>query len=202
MIAGPSEVVVVAQAGVPPAWVAADLLSQAEHDARAQAVLVTDEAAFADAVTRALEEQLATLDRAELAGPAWRDHGAVITVPRLDVAAAALVDALAPEHLQLIGPDAEALLGRIRHAGSIFVGAWTPEVIGDYVGGPNHVLPTGRSARFASGLAVHDFLKRTTCLACDARSFAALADAAATLAGAEGLTAHRRAVDIRREPRA
>ena len=200
MIAGPSEVVIVAQVGVDPAWVAADLLSQAEHDARAQAILITDDPAFADDVGAAVEAQLAALTRAEQAGPAWRDHGAVIVVPRLGDDAAALVDALAPEHLQLIGPAAEGLASRIRHAGSVFLGPWTPEVIGDYVGGPNHVLPTGRTARFASGLSVYDFLKRTTYLACDARGFAALAEAAATLAGAEGLEAHRRAVEIRREP--
>jgi histidinol dehydrogenase len=196
MIAGPSEVVVVAQAVVDPDWVAADLLSQAEHDERAQAILITDDAAFAESVLQAVEVQLAALPRATIAQASWRKLGAVIVVERI-VHAARLVDALAPEHLELIGPDAEALAPIIRHAGAIFLGALTPEVIGDYVGGPNHVLPTARTARFASGLGVHDFLKRTTLLGCDQASFARLGPAARALARAEGLDAHAEAVDRR-----
>lgn len=197
MVAGPSEVVVVAEAGAAPAaWLAADLLAQAEHDGRAQAVLVTDDAAFADAVAAEVEVQLAALPRAEIAAASWRDHGAVVVLP--DIAEALpFIDALAPEHLQLVGPAAEALEARVRHAGSVFLGALTPEVVGDYVGGPNHVLPTGRTARFASGLSVHDFLKRTTLLACDRDSLATLGPAAAILARAEGLEAHARAVELR-----
>lgn len=196
MIAGPSEILIVAEAVVDPAWIAADLLSQAEHDEQAQAVLITDDAAFADAVIYEVTEQLATLERGAIAGASWRAHGAVILVERLE-AAAGLVDALAPEHLELVGPRAEALAGTVRHAGAIFLGAHTPEVIGDYVGGPNHVLPTSRTARFASGLAVHDFMKRTTLLGCDPASFAALGPAAAALAHAEGLEAHALAVERR-----
>jgi histidinol dehydrogenase len=163
MVAGPSEVVVVADAGAAPAaWLAADLLAQAEHDALAQSVLVTDDLSFADEVAAAVADQLSRLPRGGIAAASWAGQGAVIVVPAIGEETAALVDALAPEHLQLVGPRAEALEGRIRHAGSVFLGAHTPEVIGDYVGGPNHVLPTGRTARFASGLAVHDFLKRTT----------------------------------------
>ena len=196
MIAGPSEIVVVAEAVVDPAWIAADLLSQAEHDERAQAILITDDAGFARAVVAAVEAQLAQLERGTIAGASWRAHGAVLVVERIE-AAAGLVDALAPEHLELIGPRAEALADKIRHAGAIFLGPYTPEVIGDYVGGPNHVLPTGRTARFASGLAVFDFLKRTTLLGCDRAGFAALAPAAAALARAEGLEAHALAVERR-----
>lgn len=197
-IAGPSEIVVVAEAGCDPAWVAADLLSQAEHDERAQAILVTDDEGFAAAVAEAVEGQLAGLQRERIARASWEDHGAILVVDRLEEAAS-LVDRLAPEHLELVGPRAEALAGRVRHAGAIFLGPYTPEVIGDYVGGPNHVLPTGRTARFASGLSVHDFLKRTTVLGCDAASFRALAPSAAALARAEGLEAHARAVERRLE---
>jgi histidinol dehydrogenase len=197
MVAGPSEVVVVADAGAaPPAWLAADLLAQAEHDPRAQSVLVTDDAAFAAAVLDAVESQLATLPRGAVARESWEGQGAVTLVPRIDDALP-LIDALAPEHLQLVGPGAEALEPLVRHAGAVFVGALTPEVIGDYVGGPNHVLPTGRTARFASGLSVHDFLKRTTVLACGREAFARLGPAAAVLARAEGLDAHARAVELR-----
>jgi histidinol dehydrogenase len=198
MIAGPSEILIVGQAVVDPDWIAADLLSQAEHDERAQAILVTDDRTFAERVIAAVEAQLATLERHAIAAASWRSYGAVAVLGRIEDAAA-LVDALAPEHLELIGPAAEALAPRIRHAGSIFLGPLTPEVIGDYVGGPNHVLPTARSARFASGLAVHDFLKRTTLLGCDAASFARLGPAAATLARAEGLEAHALAVERRLE---
>ena len=197
MIAGPSEVVIVAEAGCcDPAWLAADLLSQAEHDERAQAILITDDDALAAAVTEAVESQLVSLARGAIAGTSWRDHGAIVLVERIE-SATALVDRLAPEHLELIGPRAEALANVVRHAGAIFLGPFTPEVIGDYVGGPNHVLPTGRSARFASGLAVHDFLKRTTLLACDRGGFELLAPAASILARAEGLEAHALAVERR-----
>ncbi len=196
MIAGPSEIVVVADRRADPAWIAADLLSQAEHDSRAQAVLITDDAGLADSVEREVERQLQSLVRAETAAASWRGEGAVIVVERLDDAVA-VVDRLAPEHLELLLEDPDSIARRVRHAGAIFIGAHTPEVIGDYVGGPNHVLPTGRSARFASGLSVFDFLKRTTILGCDAASFAALAPAAAVLARAEGLEAHALAVERR-----
>jgi histidinol dehydrogenase len=196
MIAGPSEILVVADGDQDPAWIAADLLSQAEHDELAQAIFVTDSVELADRVTAEVELQLADLPRREVAAASWRDFGAII---RLDDLADApvLVDRLAPEHLELLGPRAEALAPRIRHAGAIFIGPYTPEVIGDYVGGPNHVLPTGRTARFASGLAVFDFLKRTTLLGCPAGSFARLGEAAARLARAEGLAGHARAIDRR-----
>ncbi|HMR34298.1 MAG TPA: histidinol dehydrogenase [Geminicoccaceae bacterium] len=196
MIAGPSEIVVVADRDADAAWIAADLLSQAEHDPRAQAILVTDHRPLADAVAREVDRQLQSLVRAETAAASWRDEGAIIVVGSLDDALD-IVDRLAPEHLELLAADAESLARRVRHAGAIFLGPHTPEVIGDYVGGPNHVLPTGRSARFASGLAVFDFLKRTTILGCDARSFAGLAPAASILARAEGLEAHALAVERR-----
>ncbi|WP_420394345.1 histidinol dehydrogenase [Acuticoccus sp.] len=190
MIAGPSEVVVVADRSADPTLVAADLLAQAEHDEVAQAILITDDAALADAVAAAVEEQLAALPRREVATASWEGHGAVIVVPDLD-AAAALIDKLAPEHLQLAVADPERLAERVRHAGAIFLGALTPEAIGDYVGGPNHVLPTSRSARYSSGLSVQDFLKRTTLLGLDRGALEALAGPAMTLAAAEGLDAHR-----------
>jgi histidinol dehydrogenase len=196
LIAGPSEVVILADADNDPDWLAADLLAQAEHDEHAQAVLLTDDADLADAVARAVERQLQSLPRAETAARSWRDHGAVILLRAL-AHAPPLVDRLAPEHLQICTAEPEALAARIRHAGAIFLGPWTPEVIGDYVGGPNHVLPTGRTARFASGLSVVDFLKRTTLLGCDAAAFRTLAPAAARLARAEGLAAHARALERR-----
>ena len=196
MIAGPSEILIVAEAVVDPAWIAADLLSQAEHDERAQAILITDDAGFAERVAAAVDEQLATLPRSAIATRSWRELGALIVVGAI-AEAAPLVDALAPEHLELIGQAAEALAPQIRHAGSVFLGPLTPEVIGDYVGGPNHVLPTARTARFASGLAVHDFLKRTTLLGCDEASFRRLGPHAAALARAEGLDAHALAVEQR-----
>lgn len=196
MIAGPSEILIVAEPVVEPDWIAADLLSQAEHDEQAQAILITADAGFAHAVADAVTRQLAVLERGGIARASWEAHGAIIIVERLE-AAVPLVDALAPEHLELIGPHAEALAAGIRHAGAIFLGPYTPEVIGDYVGGPNHVLPTSRTARFASGLAVHDFMKRTTLLGCAQESFRALAPAAATLARAEGLEAHALAVERR-----
>jgi histidinol dehydrogenase len=196
LIAGPSEIVVVADGDPNPEWVAADLLSQAELDPLAQAILITDSRALADAVAAAVECQLESLPRRAIAAASWRDHGAIIVIDSLNDAPA-LVDRLAPEHLELLVPDPAAMAERIRHAGAIFLGPWTPEVIGDYVGGPNHVLPTDRSARFASGLSVYDFLKRTTLLACTAASFDALGPAAARLAHAEGLAGHARAVEFR-----
>jgi histidinol dehydrogenase len=196
LIAGPSEIVVVADGAQDPAWIAADLLSQAEHDELAQAVLITDEDAQADAVAAAVERQLAALPRQAIARASWRDFGAIVVVPDLDHAPA-LVDRLAPEHVELLVAEPRALAERIRHAGAIFLGPHTPEVIGDYVGGPNHVLPTDRTARFASGLSVYDFLKRTTLLACTAESFAALGPPAVALAHAEGLAGHARAVMLR-----
>ena len=200
MIAGPSEIVIVADGGQDGDWLAADLLSQAEHDPRAQAVLITDDPDLARRVAAAVEEQLATLARGDTARASWRDEGAVIRIRRLEEAPA-LVDALAPEHLELLLADPEPMLGQVRNAGAIFLGPWTPEVIGDYVGGPNHVLPTGRTARFASGLGVLDFMKRTTILGCGREAFAALAGPAARLARAEGLEAHARAVEMRLDRR-
>jgi histidinol dehydrogenase len=196
LIAGPSEIVVVADRAQDPAWIAADLLSQAEHDELAQAILITDDAGLADAVAAAALGQLATLPRQAIARASWRDFGAIVVVPDL-AHAPALVDRLAPEHVELLVVDPQALAERIRNAGAIFLGPNTPEVIGDYVGGPNHVLPTDRSARFASGLSVYDFLKRTTLLACTAGSLAALGPPAAALARAEGLAGHAQAVTMR-----
>jgi histidinol dehydrogenase len=196
MIAGPSEIVVVADGSQDPDWIAADLLSQAEHDELAQAVLITDSPVLADAVAAAVERQLAELPRRAIAAASWRDFGAIVVVQDL-AHAPALVDRLAPEHLELLLAEPRAFAERVRNAGAIFLGRHTPEVIGDYVGGPNHVLPTDRTARFASGLSVFDFLKRTTLLSCDARSFAALGPPAAALARAEGLAGHARAVTMR-----
>ena len=196
MIAGPSEVVVLADSSADPRFVAADLLAQAEHDEAAQSILVTDDAALARAVAQAVEAQLADLPRAKIAGASWRDYGAIILVPSL-AAATPLIDRLAPEHLEIIARDADALSQSINNAGAIFLGAYTPEAIGDYVGGSNHVLPTSRSARFSSGLGVLDFLKRTSILKCDAKSLAALGPAAVTLGEAEGLQAHARSVALR-----
>ena len=196
MVAGPSEVVVIADADNDPAWIAADLLAQAEHDTAAQAILITDDRAFARAVEQAVEAELAVLPRAATARASWRDFGAVILVERLDEAPS-LADRLAPEHLEIATGDPDALAGRIHDAGAIFIGRYTPEVIGDYVAGSNHVLPTARSARFASGLGVLDFMKRTSTLKLDPDSLAALGPAAMALAEAEGLDAHRRSVAIR-----
>jgi len=196
MVAGPSEVVVIADRDNDPAWIAADLLAQAEHDTAAQSILVTDDVKFADNVVQAVEAQLATLPRAETAKASWDDFGAVILVQSLDEASA-IADRLAPEHLEIATSDADALAARISDAGAIFIGRYTPEVIGDYVAGTNHVLPTARSARFASGLGVLDFMKRTSLLKLDADSLKALGPAAMTLARAEGLDAHRRSVAIR-----
>jgi len=196
MVAGPSEVVVIADAENDPAWIAADLLAQAEHDAAAQSVLITDDAEFAEAVIAAVESQLATLPRAETARASWDTFGAVILVESLDEAPA-LADRLAAEHLEIATGNADALAAKISDAGAIFVGRYTPEVIGDYVAGTNHVLPTARSARFASGLGVLDFMKRTSILKLDADSLKALGPSAMALARAEGLEAHRRSVSIR-----
>ena len=200
MIAGPSEVLILGGRGANPDWIAADLLAQAEHDAAAQAILITDDAVLAAAVERAVEGQLATLPRAATARASWQQFGALIVVPEL-FAAVALVDRIAPEHLQIIADDADRLAAAVRNAGAIFLGAYTPEAIGDYVAGSNHVLPTARSARFSSGLGVADFQKRTSILKCGPDELAALAPAAITLADAEGLAAHARAVAIRLNPR-
>jgi histidinol dehydrogenase len=200
MVAGPSEVVVIADRENDPAWIAADLLAQAEHDEAAQSILITDDASFAEDVVAAVETELSTLPREATARASWRDYGAVILVRSLDEAPA-LADRLAPEHLEIATSDPETLAARVNDAGAIFVGRYTPEVIGDYVAGTNHVLPTARSARFASGLSVLDFVKRTSILKLDAESLAALGPAAMTLAQAEGLEAHRRSVAIRLNPR-
>jgi histidinol dehydrogenase len=196
MIAGPSEVLVIADASANPDWIAADLLAQAGHDASAQSILMTDDAALAGEVEKAVMAQLATLPRQAIAARSWADFGAIILVADLE-AAMPLVDRLAPEHLEIITADPERLAGRIRNAGAIFLGGYTPEAIGDYVGGPNHVLPTARSARFSSGLGVPDFMKRTSLLKCGPEGLRALAPAAVKLAEAEGLQAHGRSVTIR-----
>ena len=200
MVAGPSEVVVIADGGNDPAWIAADLLAQAEHDAAAQSILITDDSAFARAVAEAVDAQLAVLPRADIARQSWQNFGAIILVASLDEAPA-IVDRLAPEHLEIATDNPDALLDRVHNAGAVFLGRYTPEVIGDYVAGCNHVLPTARSARFASGLNVLDFMKRTSILKLDADSLGLLGPAAMTLADAEGLEAHRRSVAIRLNPR-
>lgn len=196
MIAGPSEVLVVADADNDPDWIAADLLAQAEHDVSAQSILITDDAAFGRAVEQAVERQLRVLPRAETAAASWRDFGAVILVPTLE-ASLPLVDRIAAEHVELAFDDAEGFLSRMRNAGAVFIGRHTPEVIGDYVGGSNHVLPTARSARFSSGLSVLDFVKRSSILKLGPEQLKALAPAAIALAKAEGLDAHARSVAIR-----
>src|SRR5436305_14316820 len=196
MIAGPSEVLIIADRDANSEWVAADLLAQAEHDTAAQSILITDDAGLADAVERAIDGQLKTLPRGVVAYASWRDFGAIILVGTLDDAVP-LVDAIAPEHLEIQTHDPERLAQNIRNAGAIFLGAHTPEAIGDYVAGSNHVLPTARSARFSSGLSVLDFMKRTSILKCGPEQLRALADAAVVLAEAEGLDAHARSVAIR-----
>jgi histidinol dehydrogenase len=195
-IAGPSEVLVIADASNNPDWIAADLLAQAEHDTAAQAILITDDAAFASRVTASVERQLATLPRGNIAGASWQTFGAVILVRSFDEAPA-LADRIAAEHLEISLPNADALATRIRNAGAIFIGAHAPEAIGDYVSGSNHVLPTARSARFSSGLGVLDYMKRTSILKLDATALGKLGPAAMTLARAEGLEAHRRSIAIR-----
>jgi histidinol dehydrogenase len=196
MVAGPSEIIVVADRDSDPHWIAADLLSQAEHDPTSQSILFTDDAALADAVCAAVEEQLETLTTAATARDSWRDYGAVILLDRLEEAPA-LINRLAPEHLELSVADPEPLFAAIRHAGSVFLGRHTPEAVGDYVAGPNHVLPTGRRARFSSGLSVLDFMKRTSFLGCTADSLAAIGPAAIALAEAEGLPAHAASIRTR-----
>jgi len=196
LIAGPSEVLVVADASNDPDWVAADLLAQAEHDAAAQAILITDDKALADAVEAAIERQLALLLRAETARASWRDFGAIIRVQNI-IDGAGLVDRIAPEHLELAVGDPKAFMPRIRNAGAIFLGRHTPEVIGDYIGGPNHVLPTAGSARFSSGLSVLDFMKRSSVLGLDDEALRQLGPAAIALAEAEGLQAHARSIAMR-----
>src|SRR5271169_5194173 len=201
MIAGPSEILVVADNQNDPSWIAADLLSQAEHDTAAQAILITDDSAFAAAVETAIERHLVRLPRAEIARTSWQSNGAVLIVADW-LEAPPLIDRIAPEHLELALDEADLVAEQVRHAGAIFLGRWTPEAIGDYIAGPNHVLPTARSARFASGLGVLDFVKRTSLVRCDAASLAALAPAAIRLAEAEGLEAHALSLSIRLSPRA
>ena len=198
LIAGPSEILVVADGANDPAWIAADLISQAEHDEAAQAILVTDDAQFAEAVARAVEDLLAILPRAPVARASWRDYGAIVIVANL-ADAPALVDRLAPEHVELAVADPSAMAARIRHAGAIFLGRHAPEAVGDYVAGPSHVLPTSRSARFSSGLGVLDFMKRTSIIGLDAAALARVGPAAAALAEAEGLDAHARSISVRLE---
>jgi histidinol dehydrogenase len=199
LIAGPSEVVIVADRANDPRWIAADLLAQAEHDAVAQSILITDDDAFGNAVADATDAMLKTLPRREIAEASWSRHGAIIAVKRL-ADAAALVDQLAPEHLQLAVAKPEALAKKVRHAGAIFVGRHAPEALGDYLAGPNHVLPTSRTARFSSGLGVLDFMKRSSLIGCDERGLRALGPSAVALAKAEGLEAHALSVAIRLEP--
>ncbi|WP_457648388.1 histidinol dehydrogenase [Profundibacter sp.] len=196
MIAGPSEILVIADRNNEPDWIAVDLLSQAEHDESAQSILITDDADFGQAVTAAVEKRLETLERREIAGKSWRDFGAVIVVQDM-AEAVTLSDRIAPEHLELCVADADAMATQVKHAGAIFIGAWTPEAIGDYVGGPNHVLPTARSARFSSGLSVMDFVKRTTLSKMTPQALAAIGPAAERLAISESLEAHGLSVRAR-----
>jgi histidinol dehydrogenase len=199
MVAGPSEVLILADKEGNPDWIASDLLAQAEHDTSAQAILITDHAALADEVERAISTQLQSLPRGSIAGASWRDFGAIILVGAL-TEAVPLVDTIAPEHLEIASEDAEQLARRIRNAGAIFLGPYAPEAIGDYVAGCNHVLPTARSARFSSGLGVLDFMKRTSILKCGADQLRALAPAAIALGEAEGLDGHARSVAMRLNP--
>ena len=194
-LAGPSEIVVVADAANDPDWIAADLLSQAEHDPAAQSILIADDAGFADRVAAAVTAQVASLTTGEDAAASWRDHGAVVVAPLSE--AARLVDLIAPEHAELAVADPDALCARIRHAGAIFLGRHTPEAVGDYVAGSNHVLPTSRAARFSSGLSLYDFLKRTSMVKCDEAAFARLGPHTVALAEAEGLPAHARSAALR-----
>jgi histidinol dehydrogenase len=196
MIAGPSEVLVIADQTGNAGWIAADLLAQAEHDVNAQSILITDSAALADDVERAVLSQLATLPRADIARASWNDFGAIILVKHLDEAAD-LANAIAAEHLEIMTSNPETFSAKIRNAGAIFLGPHTPEAIGDYVGGSNHVLPTARSARFSSGLGVLDFMKRTSLLKCGPDQLRALGPAAMILGEAEGLEAHARSVGLR-----
>jgi histidinol dehydrogenase len=196
LIAGPSEILVVADAANDPHWIAADLLSQAEHDPSSQAILITDDAGFANKVETAVDAQLAISPRRAIAEEVWRKNSVIIVVGSLDEAPA-LVDRLAPEHLELAIAEPERLLAKVRHAGAIFLGRHTPEAVGDYVAGPDHVLPTARTARFASGISVLTFMKRTSIVGCDEKALAAIGPAAATLADAEGLPSHAHSVRIR-----
>jgi len=195
-VAGPSEILVIADGRNDPDWIAADLLSQAEHDASSQSILITDDAAFADRVAEAAERQIALLPRKEIAAKSWGDYGGIVVVEKLDDAAA-LSDRFAPEHLEIATDAPEAFAKKVRHAGAIFLGRHTPEAMGDYIAGPNHVLPTSRTARFSSGLSVLDYMKRTTLLGLDARSLNAIGPDAVTLAEAEGLEAHARSISAR-----
>ncbi|HRJ60351.1 MAG TPA: histidinol dehydrogenase [Azospirillaceae bacterium] len=196
-IAGPSEILVVADEHNDPDWIAVDLLSQAEHDTAAQSVLITDSPGFAAQVEQAVVKRLLTLPRTAIAGESWKNNGAVVVVKDLLAEAPPLIDRLAPEHLELAVADPDALAARVRNAGAIFLGRYTPEAVGDYVAGPNHVLPTARSARFSSGLNVLDYMKRTTFVGCSAAALAAIGPAAVTLATAEGLQAHALSVALR-----
>jgi histidinol dehydrogenase len=195
-IAGPSEILVVADAANDPAWIAADLLSQAEHDPVAQSILITSDVEFARCVEDAIEGHLRVLGKADIARSSWRDFGAIIIVDELQQSLP-LINALAPEHLEIATENAEEMASEVRNAGAIFIGRHTPEAIGDYVAGPNHVLPTARSARFSSGLGVLDFMKRTSLVRCDSDSLRRIGPAAVTLAKAEGLDAHALSVAIR-----
>ncbi|MCY1669903.1 histidinol dehydrogenase [Novosphingobium sp. SL115] len=196
MVAGPSEILVIADANNDPQWIAADLLSQAEHDPVAQSILITDDAAFADQVADMVGVEIAMLPTAKVAKASWEAHGVIIVVDSLDEAPA-LANALAAEHVEIATDNPEVLFDRIRHAGSVFLGRMTPEAVGDYVAGPNHVLPTGRRARFSSGLSVLDFMKRTSFIAANDASLAAVGPAAIALAEAEGLAAHARSIELR-----
>ncbi|HEY7457548.1 MAG TPA: histidinol dehydrogenase [Xanthobacteraceae bacterium] len=196
MVAGPSEVLVLADGGADPDFIAADLLAQAEHDEAAQPILITNDAKLADAVERSVARQVQSLPRAEIAGASWRAFGAIILVAKLEDAIP-LIDRIAPEHLEVIGADAEKLSGKVCNAGAIFIGPFTPEAIGDYVGGSNHVLPTARAARYASGLGVLDFMKRTSILKCGPEQMKKLGPSAVALGEAEGLEAHARSVRMR-----
>jgi histidinol dehydrogenase len=195
-IAGPSEILVIADGQNDPEWIAADLLSQAEHDASSQSILITDDPGFADRVAKAAIRQIAQLPRKDIAAKSWNDYGAIITVARLDDAAP-LADRFAPEHLEIATADPENLYRKVRHAGAIFLGRHTPEAMGDYIAGPNHVLPTSRTARFSSGLSVLDYMKRTTVLGLDSASIAAVGPDALVLAESEGLDAHARSIAMR-----
>ena len=195
-VAGPSEILVIADGKNDPDWIAADLLSQAEHDASSQSILITDDAGFADRVAEAAERQIALLPRKEIAARSWGDYGGIVVVEKLEDAAA-LSDRFAPEHLEIATDAPEDFARKVRHAGAIFLGRHTPEAMGDYIAGPNHVLPTSRTARFSSGLSVLDYMKRTTLLGLDARSLNAIGPEAVTLAEAEGLDAHARSISAR-----
>ncbi|MFN3585745.1 histidinol dehydrogenase [Phenylobacterium sp.] len=194
-LAGPSEIVVVADGANDPNWIAADLLSQAEHDPAAQSILITDDQAFAEKVAASVEEQVKTLSTGEAAAASWRDHGAIVIAPLGE--SPPLVDLIAPEHVEFAVDEPEQLADRVRHAGAIFLGRHAPEAVGDYVAGSNHVLPTSRAARFSSGLSLYDFLKRTSLVKCDPAAFARLAPATIALAEAEGLPAHARSAAVR-----